>query len=246
MTRGGIAFEKNNNSCSNWHWSDKLLPENVQREGAGEATARSEWRFCWCNDDHKNMPNKTQANSIMVVSEATQSIAVYFEILCRRGRRGEGNKPRISLSGSNPSNQPAKQFSRSRTMLLHWVECLTKHGSFISSLKLLGSGWPSLLLAFTGYTIRAAREMNDIVFSSSCLQPLSLVVREVLTDHTYSLVTSWMGHLCRICSVVWSSWLQRQVAEDANFSLRCIRLFSLLCPVRSLTRMTCCSRDSRW
>ena len=27
------------------------------------------------------------------------------------------------------------------------------------------------LLAFAVYTIRAAREMNDVVFSSSCLQP---------------------------------------------------------------------------
>ena len=26
-------------------------------------------------------------------------------------------------------------------------------------------------LAFAGYTIKAAREMNDVVFSSSCLQP---------------------------------------------------------------------------
>ena len=27
------------------------------------------------------------------------------------------------------------------------------------------------VLAFVGYTIRAAREMNEAVFSSSCLQP---------------------------------------------------------------------------
>ena len=43
-------------------------------------------------------------------------------------------------------------------------------------------------LAFAGYTIKAAREMNDVVFSSSCLQPQSLVIREGLTGHTSSLV----------------------------------------------------------
>ena len=48
----------------------------------------------------------------------------------------------------------------------------------------------------------------------------------------------WRGHLCRTCFVVWFSWPQGQVGEDASFSLRCMWLFSLLCPVRSLTRMT--------
>ena len=57
-------------------------------------------------------------------------------------------------------------------------------------------GWPGLslttpvfFLAFAVYTIKAAREMNDVVFSSSCLQPWRLVVRGVLTSHTCSLVT---------------------------------------------------------
>ena len=68
----------------------------------------------------------------------------------------------------------------------------------------------------------------------------------MLTGHTSSLVTLWRGHLCRTCSVVWSSWPQGQVGEGASFSLRCIWLFSLLCPVRSLTRTTCCFRNSRW
>ena len=39
-----------------------------------------------------------------------------------------------------------------------------------------------IFLAFAVYTIKAAREMNDVVFSSSCL-----VVREVLAGHTSSL-----------------------------------------------------------
>ena len=47
---------------------------------------------------------------------------------------------------------------------------------------------PSLDWRRAVYTIKAAREMNDVVFSSSCLQPKSLVVREVLTGHTSSLV----------------------------------------------------------
>ena len=83
-------------------------------------------------------------------------------------------------------------------------------------------------LAFAVYTIKAAREMNEVVFSSSCLQPESLVVRGVLTGHTSSLVALWRGHLCRTCSVVWSSWPQGQVGEGASFSLRCIWLFSLM------------------
>ena len=42
-------------------------------------------------------------------------------------------------------------------------------------------------LSFAVYTIKATREMNDVVFSSSCLQSWSLVVRGVLTGHTSSL-----------------------------------------------------------
>ena len=68
----------------------------------------------------------------------------------------------------------------------------------------------------------------------------------MLTGHTSSLVALWRGHLCRTFSVVWSSWPQGQAGEDAIFSLPCIWLFSLLCPVRSLTRTTCSSQDSRW
>ena len=44
-------------------------------------------------------------------------------------------------------------------------------------------------MAFAGYTIRAAREFNEVVFSSSCLQPLDFVVKGVLTGHASSLVT---------------------------------------------------------
>ena len=58
---------------------------------------------------------------------------------------------------------------------------------------------------------------------------------ECWQSHTYFLAALWRGHLCRTCSAVWSSWPQGQGGEDASFSLPCIRLFSLLCPVRSLT-----------
>ena len=77
-------------------------------------------------------------------------------------------------------------------------------------------------LAFAVYTIKAASEMNDVVFSSSCLQPYSLVVREVLAGHSSSLVASCRGHLCRTCSTVCSSRPQGQAGEGASFSLRCI------------------------
>ena len=57
-------------------------------------------------------------------------------------------------------------------------------------------------LAFAVYTIKAALEMNDVVFSSSCLQPKSLVVREVLTGHTSSPVDLQREHPLRPCPVV--------------------------------------------
>ena len=33
------------------------------------------------------------------------------------------------------------------------------------------SGFFSFFLAFAGYTIRAAREMNEVIFSNFCLHP---------------------------------------------------------------------------
>ena len=36
---------------------------------------------------------------------------------------------------------------------------------------LMATGSFFFFLAFAVYTIKAAREMNDVVFSSSCLQP---------------------------------------------------------------------------
>ena len=90
--------------------------------------------------------------------------------------------------------------------------------SFARTEKATSSSWRSLakLTPKTVSIVRLhdqCRSGDRVVFSSSCLQPLSLVVRGVLTGHTSSPVTLWRGHLCRTCSVVWSSWPQRQVGE---------------------------------
>ena len=77
-----------------------------------------------------------------------------------------------------------------------------------------------------------------------CLQPQSLVVRGVLTNHTSSLVALWRGHLCRTCSVVWSSWPQgRLVRVSASV---CRAYDSSVCHVPSLVSNVQCVMSPVW
>ena len=88
--------------------------------------------------------------------------------------------------------------------------------------------------------------MNSVIFSRSLWQPWSLVSSLSLSGQISTLTALNSGQVWRMCSAVWSASLQGHVGDGTSFSLRAMWQFSLLCAERSLTRIDCCSLDSRW
>ena len=77
-----------------------------------------------------------------------------------------------------------------------------------------------LLLGVRSCLVIQVLVMNDVVFSSFCLQPKSLVVSRVADGHTCCCSACRRGQHCRVCSDVWSSWPQEQVGVGASWTFR--------------------------
>ena len=83
-------------------------------------------------------------------------------------------------------------------------------------------------MAFACYTIRAAREINDPVFSSSYSQLLCFVVKGVLTSHTscsfvkgsilveHALWFSLLDHRGKLMRMPASAWVHRIVQSPMS------------------------------
>ena len=88
--------------------------------------------------------------------------------------------------------------------------------------------------------------MNVAVFSSSPLLPQSLVCNWPAVGHTLVLAVCRSGHLCSICSAVWSSRPQSQIGEGASFIFLNMWALSRLWPVCSLMTTSYCHRSRKW
>ena len=103
-----------------------------------------------------------------------------------------------------------------------------------------------LLLLDLCYTESPVCKMNVAVFSSSPLLPQSLVCNWPAVGHTLVLAVCRSGHLCSICSAVWSSRPQSQIGDGASFIFLNMWALSRLCPVCSLMTTSYCHRSRKW
>ena len=105
-----------------------------------------------------------------------------------------------------------------------------------------------LLLLARCHTDSPVCKMNAAVFSGSSLLPYSLVYSWTAVGHTFVLaVCRRSGHLCSICSAVWSSRPHLQIGDGASFIFLNMWASSRLWPVVcSLMTTTCCHRSRKW
>ena len=93
---------------------------------------------------------------------------------------------------------------------------------------------------------RSAFKMNSVVLRRSSTQPCSFCSRGTGSGHTSLLSASRSLHSCRMWVVSCSDRPHGHIGEGTTLSFLWRCLFSLLCPVLSLNRITCSVLDSWW
>ena len=88
--------------------------------------------------------------------------------------------------------------------------------------------------------------MNVAFFLSSSLMLQSLVCSWTAVGHAFFLAVCSSGHLCSICSAVWSSRPKLQASDGASFIFLKMWALHRLWPRRNVMTAACCHRSRKW